>query len=760
MDRELYTVFINAMNQNTFEDYAKEVIETKYELRFRSNRRTKDGGIDGMSQDEEKILQVKYYNSNFSNLKSTIQKEVKKVPDMKKQFPKFNEYILVTSQELSIKQSKEIKKLFDSLKINIIIFGLIELYNEFGNNTDLLNKYSDYAKYRCDELEKIISESLNIDYTSEAFFEEIKDFNYTHYRTTVFYEVLNSVTYGSKITIVTGKAGIGKTTVCSMVLSELLLENKYINFYNMDLETCLQKISTIKDNSIIYIDDFVGHNIFDTNSNCNALEKVYKQIRLNNRNIKILCNSRDYILQEFIEKSFETSLLIKGDMISIIDSDKITDIDKISIVKNIIEKNIVNITKDDLTKNCHKLIDHRHFTPRNLEQIANRDFTSMDDMLKFLDNSFDLYRDLYNNLPLELKQVIVDIYFLKTSKVDLDFRSKKNYDAIFETLFVSVTENIDSYLIEFKNFSIYDYVEKIIMNDYDKYFKSLLVKYEHNLVFIGRLIENSIYDDEKKYEYFESFQISNPNYLHKHYSKSEIIKNDSTSLKLYVENAIAYNYPVDLDDYLKYCKIFYKDVNFKYIKSVFDDEIYLDLYLNEKELDVNEIYYYMFDLDDFIITATEIDLNAYREKYKDNNYATSDEISEEDYVHIIKKINEEYWSYYSMFSNIFRGDIYDDVLELEKDKYSTYHDMPVYFKSEMQSLIEQIKIRLTNIEKVKEYQLTNEQISEVIFSHIENEIEIEADRMFEEQRIEKYVQSDGEKSRIDEICESISVDNG
>ena len=162
MDRELYTVFIKAMNQNTFEDYAKEVIETKYELRFRSNRRTKDGGIDGMSQDEEKILQVKYYNSIFSNLKSTIQKEVKKVPDMKKQFPKFNEYILVTSQELSIKQSKEIKKLFDSLKINIIIFGLIELYNEFGNNTDLLNKYSDYAKYRCDELEKIISESLNI----------------------------------------------------------------------------------------------------------------------------------------------------------------------------------------------------------------------------------------------------------------------------------------------------------------------------------------------------------------------------------------------------------------------------------------------------------------------------------------------------------------------------------------------------------------------------------------------------------------------
>ena len=84
MDRELYTVFIKAMNQNTFEDYAKEVIETKYELRFRSNRRTKDGGIDGMSQDEEKILQVKYYNSNFSNLKSTIQKEVKKSSNHKK----------------------------------------------------------------------------------------------------------------------------------------------------------------------------------------------------------------------------------------------------------------------------------------------------------------------------------------------------------------------------------------------------------------------------------------------------------------------------------------------------------------------------------------------------------------------------------------------------------------------------------------------------------------------------------------------------
>lgn len=198
------------------------------------------------------------------------------------------------------------------------------------------------------------------------------DFVYRKDKDTIYKNALDS-----KMTIVTGKPGTGKTKISLEVLKELEKNENYsslciringLELYN-DIKTAIKNDK----NYIIFFDDI---------NNLNGLMSVVDLIVTNkNENIKILATVRDYLLDEVLKK---LNLLIEP---SVCILNKMNDSEIINILEN-----TYNVKNKEWQQ---KILKISNGNPR----LAIMSFISVrDGKIDSLNSVYDIFKNYYDNV--------------------------------------------------------------------------------------------------------------------------------------------------------------------------------------------------------------------------------------------------------------------------------------------------------------------------------------------------------------------------
>ena len=358
-----------------FEELCKDIMKRKLGVELRTYRKGKDGGID--LQDNEKgnniIVQVKHYiNSTYSNLISTLKKEVEKV---KKLGP--NKYYICCALELTPSQTNEVYGLFEDYmnsKENIVDLKCIDSFLQEEINKDIVKKNFKLWLSASNILSEINNQNIFID--CEVLLDDIEKESELFVETDT-YRRCKSVLENQNILIITGAPGVGKTTISKMLVLYYASLGYRVRYTTNGVLSDLKKaISFEKDSKeVILLDDCLGQYYFSMNDNQEIeLVSLIKYLK-NNKNKKLIMNSRVAIMNEAQERSieFEKFIFKNNEKIHLINMDKISVYEKARIFYNHLYFNKIpqeyyNCIKKE--KNYLKIINHPSYTPRIIEYIT------------------------------------------------------------------------------------------------------------------------------------------------------------------------------------------------------------------------------------------------------------------------------------------------------------------------------------------------------------------------------------------------------
>lgn len=281
-----------------FEDLSRDLLQKHLGVFLESFKAGKDQGIDlRYSSDVENsiIIQCKRYSS-IKDLKRELKKEVKKV---EKLLPK--RYIIVTSVDLTPKQKKDIKNIFNGIKLYLKdILGKKDINNLLGKFSEIEKNHYKLWLNSTTVLERILHNSIynRSDFEKEEIEREIKIYvsNDSNKEAT---EILNKFNY----VIISGIPGIGKTTLARMLLYNFLIEDWEIIAVSSDIKEAEDTFKPDK-HQVFYYDDFLGTNFLSELISKNEDKRIIKFIERvkKSRNKKLILTTREYILNQATEK--------------------------------------------------------------------------------------------------------------------------------------------------------------------------------------------------------------------------------------------------------------------------------------------------------------------------------------------------------------------------------------------------------------------------------------------------------------------------
>ncbi|NFM77949.1 hypothetical protein FDC04_03725, partial [Clostridium botulinum] len=404
-----------------FEELCKDIMQKKLKTTLRTFRKGIDGGIDLKDNIPENniIVQVKHYiNSTFSDLKTSLKKEVKKVKNLNP-----NKYYICCSQELRPSHIKEIYELFkDYMETdkNIITLKEIDDFLNKETNSNIIRKHFKLWLHSSNILSEINNQNIFID--CESLLEDIKEES-NYYVQTQTYDKCIKVLDELRMLMLVGAPGVGKTTISKMVILHYATLGYRIRYTtNGDVSDIKKALSMDRETEeIVLLDDCLGQYYFkikDTQES--ELISLIKYIK-NNKKKKIILNSRITILNEAKDKSqeFENFITNNGIEMYTIDMDKISMKEKARIFYNHLYFNKVPneyYTSVRNNKNYFKIINHKNYNPRIIEYVTQseryKDISAEeygDFILLKLNNPKDVWRDEF-----ERKIGFVDRIFMLT----------------------------------------------------------------------------------------------------------------------------------------------------------------------------------------------------------------------------------------------------------------------------------------------------------------------------------------------------------
>lgn len=369
---------------------------------FKTFKEGKDNGIDirfsTSTNPNEIIGQVKhYYRSGYDSLIQMLRtEEMKKVMKLK---PK--KYVFATSVDLSVKNSEEIKKIFDPY---------IESLSDIHGKKDL-NKLLDFYPYVLNNHFKlwfsgteVLRKLLNyqVEGRSAEFVEvELKKRLKLYVNTTSLNEALYKLGKNNFV-IITGEPGSGKTTTAEMLLYELIKEDYEMTYIYDDIKEAEIKLKLDDKKQVFYYDDFLGHNsleIAKAKGSETALIKILKRIN-NSKNKKFIFTTRTFILNSAVEDSEKLRQFNIKARESKMELSKYTPEIRRQILSNHIEESTIRSELKDVLKKqkiVTFIVNHDSFSPRSVEYV-----TSGDNVEKFSSVEFENFIVKNFNAPDEI----------------------------------------------------------------------------------------------------------------------------------------------------------------------------------------------------------------------------------------------------------------------------------------------------------------------------------------------------------------------
>lgn len=701
-----------------FEELCKDIMKRKLDVELRTYRKGKDGGID--LQDNEKgnniIVQVKHYiNSTYSDLISALKKEVEKVGKLSP-----NKYYICCALELRPSQTNEVYALFENYmdsKENIIDLKCIDSFLQEEMNKDIVKKNFKLWLSASNILSEINNQDIFID--CEVLLDDIEKESELFVETDT-YRRCKSLLENYNILIITGAPGVGKTTISKMLVLYYASLGYRVRYTTNGVISELKKaISSEKDSKeVVLLDDCLGQYYFSMRDNQEGeLIALIKYLK-NNKNKKLIMNSRVAIMNEAKERSieFEKVILKNNEKIHLINMDKISVYEKARILYNHLYFNKIpqeyyNYIKKD--KNYLKIINHPNYTPRIIEYITDvYRYKSilpekyMDFILESLSNPELIWSNEYERRLKKVDRILINTLFSVTdTAIDYDVLKKafskrisieNDIDVIVDSFentikrlnksMIKIIDKSNGKEISVLNPSVNDYIKAMLEKN-----NLELVKIRETLIYYEQL--KRCYSDEEISTIITEY-IRNQKFIDLNVVDINICRNIETLLLYYIgKYRILDEKYIDLIcDYI----IKIKDENWinksevdkiQIVNSFFEDPIYSFYKIDEHMKNVNFVNSILLDINfenscEIYNKLRSIDEDNFTERIKSYILQDSKEKVEEYLENISIDIFTEDFDFWQCFNNNYNfisdfpmeewKRVESATIETERNIYSEY----------------------------------------------------------------------------------------
>lgn len=528
----------NLLDDSEFESLCRDIMSKKLGKKLYKFPRGKDGGID-ISDNKlqpEIIIQVKHYaNSTVSNLISSLKKEIDKVQKLN-----LKKYYLFTSLGLSHQRRIEIIEMFSpymtSLE-NIVTKDEIDIYLNDTLNRDILNKHHKLWIPSVNILSEFQNKAINSD--SYALLNDIEEKKEFYVRTLAYEKALEKIK-DNNILFLLGNPGIGKTTICEMIVLEYLKKDfRVLHASSNDLKSVKEALIQSNENKqIILLDDFLGQHYLKIDETKSAELKMLISLIKTLENTKLVMNSRVTILNEAVHRDIKFKELHENysDYELSIDTDKIHKSEKKQIFKNhLVYNEIPDNYLDYLMKRNQflNIIDHVNFNPRIIEYVTKKkniigktEESYYNFILSKLNNPKDVWQDEFENRIEPIDRIFLYILYSisegKATDEDLKVAFEKrisneksidktinNYERIIGRLsnsLIKIVVGYDNVEISIINPSLSEYIYNALQENFEEqrmilenaYFYDQIVQAVDNKLIKGDRVKK-LYEDNILY---------------------------------------------------------------------------------------------------------------------------------------------------------------------------------------------------------------------------------------------------------------------
>ncbi len=358
--------FHELLSPTDFEHFAASVLRIRDGQKIKVNGGVGDGGIDFYYLDEDTIGQVKNHRNNAKQVITSLKTEIKSV---QKERP--NRYVIVTAAVLRKNDRETLLSMFDGY-----------LHKEDIIDKNDLNELLEDPKYHRLEIEYlnllvpnsfVLSHYLNRVENSEIYtqteleLDKIKEAKKTFAVHEIFFEALDKL-LENQVIILSGEAGVGKSTMARMLVAYLIHSNPDIEFLSINNLQELFKIFQEDKSQVYFFDDFWGDTQYDFRITEKEKEKILDFIGhlQKSQNKWLIITTREYVFRDglqaskrFYDKYQQYNFLMKLEAIS--------DLSKFNILFNHLHQAGLSWNHANyLLSYWQTFVHHHNYNPRYL----------------------------------------------------------------------------------------------------------------------------------------------------------------------------------------------------------------------------------------------------------------------------------------------------------------------------------------------------------------------------------------------------------
>ncbi|CAK3019539.1 Restriction endonuclease type IV Mrr domain-containing protein [Vibrio crassostreae] len=395
----------STINDKEFEELVNDIIGKRDGQFVESYKQGRDQGIDGRSinnNGEVTIIQSKHWiKSGITPLIKELKRtEVDKVNKLNP-----DRYILATSLELSYKNKMDIKLAFTPYIKDIKdILGNEDVNSLLSQHEDIELKYYNLWINSTNVISRMFNNATHV--RSKFKLEEIVSKSRFYVKTLV-HDKSESTLNTNNIILITGNAGIGKTTLAEQ-MCKIYTTRGYSFYYILNSIDEIDGIYNKNQNQVYFYDDFLGSNYLKRIENKEdvTLSHLITRIRKDPSKKLILTTRTNIFEQSKLLTELFDRVKISTHEIQI-NAENLTRFEKAKILYNHIWfSDLTHEYREELTKDLRyfQVIDHVNFNPRliefvtdacRLDEVAPNDY--WDYVIDTLRNPKDIWRHVFAN---------------------------------------------------------------------------------------------------------------------------------------------------------------------------------------------------------------------------------------------------------------------------------------------------------------------------------------------------------------------------
>lgn len=440
--------FSRIFEPSEFQDFARDMVQVRYNLCFESFAEGKDLGIDGrcvLQDSSAVILQVKRYKSIKDNILRIAREEKEKLDRLSDAGTRINRYILVLSEDISVQKKGQVQEILAPyvIKEEDIIIGrdLNDWLSLPGDAfRDVEEKYFKLWIQNTKTLRRVVYETVN---SSQVYHSEV-ELRDAIEKAQVFvetqsYDMAIKQLRTNHVLIISGAPGMGKTTLAKQVALY------YYTKYQCQCFACVSEVDELyavesqPGRKVIVFDDFWGSGTYDIYGNGQKINKLVTFIKYlqKQKNTVLLLTTREYILEQGLKLNEDFRLMSEKYKMTL-HLEHYSKADRLRIYYGHIRNTSLTWKQADaLVKAGNSIIISSNYNPRVLEDYMQTITTDQEpricvkELRHFLDCPETFWLKIWNGLSQEARCVFA-IMALMPVPVEYKYL-RKSYDRLIES---------------------------------------------------------------------------------------------------------------------------------------------------------------------------------------------------------------------------------------------------------------------------------------------------------------------------------------